>query len=285
MTARSPEALRSSLDARLLLLAQERGQDVNRLRRHVTFQRLLRRVGPDWVLKGGYLLEVRLGAWARATRDVDLALSEATSDLCEALRTALDSDPDGDHFVFRVTGERAHRGRAADLGGPGAHLSVAAFLAGRPFATIRVDVVARAGEIKGGTEQVTLPIVVAEPGWPAVTVTAVDLEQHAAEKLHALATMWTHPEPSTRVKDLLDVVLLVDATKLDMARLAERLAVVFLSRDGTDPPLSLPNPPAAWRADYAALAALHSVSAHSLDAAMDIARTLIASRPPVQEIS
>lgn len=285
MTTRSPSALRASLDARLLLLAHERGVDVNRLRRHVTFQRLLRRLGPEWVLKGGYLLEARLGTRARATRDVDLAISEATADLADALREALDHDPDGDHFVFRVTGARSHRGNALALGGPGAHLSVEALLASRPFASIRVDVVARSEEIGGGTERVTLPLVVAEPDWPPVTVTAVDLEQHAAEKLHALASVWVHPEPSTRVKDLLDIVLLVDTARLDPARLHERLTVVFRSRDASAPPTTLPDPPAAWRTDYAAMAADHTVSAVTLDAALAVARALIDPRPPAQEIS
>lgn len=275
MSPRDPRALRASLDTRLQILAQERGQDVNRLRRHLVFQRLLSRLGGGWVLKGGYLLEARLGTGARATRDLDLALLTVADGLAEALADALAEDVDGDGFVFRVGPARAHLTDDA-LGGPGAAVPVTAMLAGRAFAQVRVDVVARPAEIAGGTERVTLPLVVAEPGWRPVTVEAIDLAQHVAEKLHALCAVDAHPRPSTRVKDLLDVVLLLDAGMVDERRLTSRLRAVFAARDGADPPASLPDPPAAWAGDYAVLAAGHDVTAPTLAEALVLARALYA---------
>lgn len=76
-------------------------------------------------------------------------------------------DVDDDGFVFRVTRAREHLVNSYEAGGPGLHLSVSADLAGKPFAQIRLDVVARPAEV--------------------------------------------HPRPSTRVKDLLDIVLVADA--------------------------------------------------------------------------
>lgn len=274
MTPRDPHALRASLDARLQLLAQERGQDVNRLRRHLTFQRLLRRLDDSWVLKGGFLLEARLGARARATKDLDLALRDGAADASDALREALEVDIDGDGFAFLITTARHHLADAERLGGPGTSLGVTAILAGRPFANIRVDVVARPAEIAGGTEQVTLPTLVPEPGWAPVHVTAVDITQHVAEKLHALCHVHAHPRPSTRVKDLVDVVLVLDAGTLDETRLRDRLDVVFAARDGSPPPPDVPDPPAAWADDYTLLAERHAVSTPSLGEAMALARTL-----------
>lgn len=274
MSLRGPGALRASLDARLVLLAQERGQDVNRLRRHLTFQRVLRRLDESWVLKGGYLLEARLGATARATKDLDLALVTVPADLSETLAEALENDVDGDGFVFRVGPARAHLADAEQLGGPGARLSVTALLAGRDFANIRVDVVVRPQEIAGGTERILLPAVVAAPGWTPVAVTAVDLAQHLAEKLHALSAVDAHPRPSTRVKDLLDVVLVVESCGVDEGRLRKRLVAVFDARDGALPPPDLPDPPAAWEHDYAAMAAGHTVSADVVAEAMRTARAL-----------
>lgn len=276
MSPREPRALRASLDARLQLLAQERGQDVNRLRRHLTFQRMLRRLDRSWVLKGGYLLEARLGTRARATKDIDLALVEATDDLAEALAEALDVDIDGDGFVFRVSGARTHLADIDQLGGPGTRLSVTALLAGRIFASIRVDVVVRPQEIKGGTELLTLPAVVTEPEWRPVTVIAVDLPQHVAEKFHALSSAYAHPRPSTRVKDLIDVVLVIETGALDEERLRDRLIAVFAARDDAPPPPKLPNPPAAWESDYTAMASELSVSAATLADAMSTARTAYA---------
>lgn len=276
MSGRPPAALRASLDARLQLLAQERGQDVNRLRRHLTFQRMLRRLDETWVVKGGYLLEARLGTRARATKDLDLALVEVADDLVDRLADALDDDVDGDGFVFRVAGARAHLADGEALGGPGAHVSVTALLAGRDFARVRVDVVARPAEVEGGLERVVLPPVVTEPGWPAVSVLAVDVAQHLAEKLHALSEMHAHPRPSTRVKDLVDIVLVADAGLVDLARLAQRLQTVFRVRNRGAPPPDLPDPPAAWRVDYAAMAAQYSASASDVDAAMTLTRALYA---------
>ena len=70
-------AFRRALEDRLKLIAQKERAALERLRRGVTFDRLLARLfGRDdapWVLKGGYALEIRIKE-ARATRDIDLAL-------------------------------------------------------------------------------------------------------------------------------------------------------------------------------------------------------------------
>lgn len=73
-----------------------------------------------------------------------------------------------------------------------------------------------------------------------------------------LSVLWTpihaHPRPSTRTKDLVDLVLLCDSGVIVERHAARRLHAVFAARDGIPPPPRLPDPPAAWRADYAALA-------------------------------
>jgi len=264
----TPEALRAGLDARLLLRAEASATDVGRLRRHLTFQRILRRLPTDggWVLKGGYLLEARLGAGARATRDLDFGSERALAlgDIRREFERALVNDVDGDGFVFSVTGSRPHLG-AEDAGGPGMRLSLRAELAGRTFATIRVDVVSRPGELSGGVEAIELPEVVSVPGWPPIVVPAVDLAQHAAEKLHAMT--WSGSHPSTRVKDLVDLVLLQDAGTLDEDRLRERVAVVFVARDGASPLRGLPMPPEAWRAGYEEYVKTLDLPVRDIDAA------------------
>lgn len=274
MTGRTPAALRASLDARLVLVAQERAVDVNRLRRHLTFQRMLRRLAADegWILKGGYLLEARLGAHARATRDLTTADPVPGDALRDAVTEALARDVDQDGFVFRVTAARAHL--ADDAAGGGVHLSVSADLAGRPFATVRLDVVARPDEVAGGVELVTLPPVLETADWSAVSVPAVDLGQHLAEKLHALSAVDAHPRPSTRVKDLVDVVLLLDSGVLDEAHAAARLARVFELREGAPPPPALPDPPAVWRADYGTITAQVGAPLAGYDTALAATRAL-----------
>jgi predicted nucleotidyltransferase component of viral defense system len=237
----------------------------------VTFQRLLRRLAPadTWVLKGGYLLEARLGTSARATRDLDLGAVHRLDalELREAIERCLTLDVDNDGFVFRITGVREHLSGNLDAGGPGLHLSISADLDGRPFAQVRIDVVSRPDELDGGVEAVVLPPAVRVHGWPDVEVQAVDLAQHAAEKLHALSQVDAHPRPSTRVKDLADLVLLLDCGALDERRLAERVVVVFTARDGTPPAHSLPVPPEAWRTGYAEYVRLLGLPHRDLDVA------------------
>ena len=72
-------ALRAALDQRLVTEANTSGTDIARLRRRVTFERLLVRfamAGADqWVLKGGAAVEMRIADRARTTKDLDLAIS------------------------------------------------------------------------------------------------------------------------------------------------------------------------------------------------------------------
>ncbi len=66
---------RKSLEARLQAQAAKTGEDLQRIRRKVAFDRFLARIfhlgNPGFYLKGGYAMELRI-AHARATKDIDL---------------------------------------------------------------------------------------------------------------------------------------------------------------------------------------------------------------------
>lgn len=68
--------LARSVGHRIRTAAEAQHVDAARLRRHLVFERIMARLaaGGQWVLKGGYCLEVRLGLAARATQDLDLAV-------------------------------------------------------------------------------------------------------------------------------------------------------------------------------------------------------------------
>jgi Nucleotidyl transferase AbiEii toxin, Type IV TA system len=80
-----------------------------------------------------------------------------------------------------------------------------------------------------------------------------DLRQQYAEKLHALTRIYETGE-STRVRDLVDLVLLVEDALEPDAELVARVRLVFTVRRAHAVPGDLPDPPAAWRESYAALA-------------------------------
>ncbi|MGH3721538.1 MAG: nucleotidyl transferase AbiEii/AbiGii toxin family protein [Pseudonocardiaceae bacterium] len=98
-------ALRRALETRLKQESDNTGGDLGRLRRRVVFDRLAVRIsvdsGTQWILKGGTALEFRLGGRARATKDLDLAVTSGVADglaVRELLIDALTEDPDGDWF-------------------------------------------------------------------------------------------------------------------------------------------------------------------------------------------
>jgi hypothetical protein len=105
-------AFRRALEERLKRASLTDQIDPNRLRRQVSFDRLLARLFREepapWVLKGGYALELRFRA-ARATVDIDLTVQrvEATAggDTNQVVREMLQSAADvylRDWFEFVV---------------------------------------------------------------------------------------------------------------------------------------------------------------------------------------
>lgn len=270
-----------SVGDRIRLAASERGVDANRLRRAFVFQRLLARLGPaGFVLKGGYCLEVRLPASARATKDIDLVgrIAMTRDDL--TLRDDLDEiveryDVD-DGFAFRVG--KATRLRDEDAGAQAWRVDLVALLDGVEFERVKVDLVGQVDEIRGATEPLPVPPPVAIPGLDPVVVEAVDVYQHAAEKFHAYSRIYAHDRPSSRVKDLVDLVLLTEAGLIDDAsRLAERIAVVAMERDGSAPVPRLSAPPGDWTRPYAAMAADLDLTAASTDTAYDLVTAVYAA--------
>lgn len=253
----SPRA--QSANDRIRRAAHEQGYDPNRLRRSVVFQRIIDRLAPaGLILKGGFCLEVRLPGAARTTRDLDfvgeLALATDPEDLRDDLDELLDIHDPADGFTFQVGAATRLRGDDAE---PNAwRVSVSAQLDGAHFGHIKLDLVGQVQEVVGATELLVIPVPVPLPGAGAVSIEAVDVHQHAAEKFHAYARLYAHDRPSSRTKDLVDLVLLIDAGLLnDVTRLRQRLLAVYGARDASTPVAALPEPPDSWRLTYEAFAA------------------------------
>ncbi|MFK4495082.1 nucleotidyltransferase AbiEii toxin of type IV toxin-antitoxin system [Dermacoccus sp. SAI-028] len=263
-----------SLGHRIRNAARERCVDPARLRRQIAFQRLLARLALDeaWVLKGGFLLEARFEAQARTTKDLDLVHAETgltALDVQDLLDEALDRDL-GDSFSFRVGLPR----RLRDADDEGAwRVGVEASVGGTSFEHLTLDVVTQAAETAGAVETVEIPSPLIPSAAPAVRIRAVDLAQHAAEKVHAYSRIYAHDRPSSRVKDLVDLVLIIESGALDAARFAERVDVVFRVRDGAAAPADLPAPPASWPTPYAAMVADLDVTSRTSDTAYAFVRT------------
>src|SRR6266542_1553574 len=271
----TPGALRAALEARLRSQGMAAAIDLERLRRRAVFERLLVRLEHampgHWVLKGGMALEVRLGDRARTTRDLDLALRHAARDgeaVRERLIEAVAGDAEGDGFEFRISPAKAID--ADDAGRPGWRFLVDARLDGRTFAKVRLDVVARPEEIST-TDRVRLRSLLAFAGFPDHEVEAVDPAQHFAEKLHAFTRPYGE-RPNSRVKDLPDLVLLVDGGLAPSAALLAAVEHVFVARATHEVPASLPDPPADWAERYATLAEELDLAPGTVEEAMALLR-------------
>ena len=279
MTTPDARRIRAALDARIM--NESAGEDPYPLRRRLAYQRMLRRLSLDndggWVLQGGYLLEVRIDVRARATKDLDLAMRTAGSgaEVVELLQRALAPDPDGDTFTFVVSPATA---LAEGAGGSQAwRVTVDARLDGRTFAKLRVDLAQRLDEIGESTEKITIEAPIHGMNLGAAVMSAVDIAQHAAEKFHALCQIFPGARQNTRVKDLLDIILFVEASLLPDPNLPARIASVFMSRDGVLPPETLPTPPASWREDYLLLATSTGAETTDIELALQIAQTIFRS--------
>jgi hypothetical protein len=243
-------AFRTALEQRLSTASKESGLSVQRLRKLVV--RLLARLlaaAPDrWLLKGGLALDLRLGTRARTTKDMDLARGDsedaATADLLAA--QALDL---GDYFIFA-----AERTNALDalLDGAAVRYRVMAELAGRRFEEVVIDI--------GFGDPVDPPDIVSGPallnfaGIEPIAIPVVSLDQHVAEKIHAYTRIYSDGRTSSRVKDLIDLVLIRSSDAFVAGRLRAAIRITFERRGTHPPPASLPRPPDGWGPPYRRLA-------------------------------
>jgi hypothetical protein len=255
-TYATAEAFRRALEERLKQAALTDRVDPNRLRRQVSFDRLLARLfreeAPPWMLKGGYALELRFKD-ARSTVDIDLTVQRVTptvGDQNQIIREMLQSAADvplGDWFEFTV-GPASMDLTAAPYGG--ARYPVEARMDERTFARFHVD--AGVGDVViRPPETIVCRDWLGFAGIGSSRVLMIAREQQLAEKIHA----YTLPRNAvnSRVKDLVDLVLLIGSCELDKHRILEALRLTF-ERRGTHDLTSLVPPPADWQIPFQALA-------------------------------
>ena len=257
----SATAFRIALETRLKKSAMEEGIDLQRVRRQVAFDRLLCRLFtlPDapWLLKGGYAMELRVKA-ARTTRDIDLALKQIPSlaagweasagTVLEMLREAAGTDS-RDYFTFLI-GEAVQDLDAAPYGG--ARFPVEVRLAGRTFAKFHLDV------STGDVLCEPYPLLPSRDwlgfaGVGAVPFPSISSEEQFAEKVHAY-TMPREGRENSRVRDLVDLVLLIEQSSLDVVRLRTAIHETFQRRKNHPVPHALAPPPSSWSGPFSEMA-------------------------------
>jgi len=239
----SGPALRTAIEESLKRVSRKDGVDLQRLRRQVAFDRFLarlfRRPNANWVLKGGYAMELRFQN-ARTTKDLDFTVRVAPAGrddlLLEQIQDAGAVDL-GDFFSFRI-GEATMDLDGAPYGG--ARFPVESVMGGRTFAKFHLDV--GIGDIVlDPLEQAQLPDWLGFAGILPPTVPMIQREQQFAEKLHAYTLPRT--APNSRVRDLVDLALLIQSGTLESNRVVQALRATFDLRATHPVPKALDPPP------------------------------------------
>jgi hypothetical protein len=258
-TYTSGGAFRRALEERLKKTSQTEQTDINRLRRQVSFDRLLARLFHDgsvpWMLKGGYALELRF-KMARSTVDIDLTMRRVdnasdSTDVNQVVREMLQSAASlslEDWFEFTI-GSPMMDITAAPYGG--ARYPVEARMDGRIFAKFHLD--AGIGDvIIHPVETIEMRDWLAFAGVERSRVQLIAREQQLAEKIHA----YTLPRstPNSRVKDLVDMALLIGDSMLDQQRALDALRLTFERRATHPLPKTLGAPPVEWERPFQELA-------------------------------
>ncbi len=209
----TPAAFRRGLTDRLRLLANATAWPLAQLQRQFAYDRLLERlylVNNAWIVKGATALVAR-GLGVRATIDVDV-YRELTRDVAEAeLREAASHDI-GDWFRFELG-----PGNLMADGGAGVRIPVTAFIAATVWAEFHVDLVGADLRMTGQPEDVPPLARVAMPAVEQHGYRAYPLADHVADKVAAIIEQHgPMGEPSTRFKDLVDLVAIVTEASVEV---------------------------------------------------------------------
>lgn len=246
----NPAGFRDRLLHRLRVHANDLGIDVQRLQQRVAFERLLARLAGsgDWILKGGFALELRYGWRNRPTRDVDLFAGLSSHQALERLRTAIAESAIAEPFMFEL-----HESESQLQGAPGGgvRVRVIARVAGVDFARFSIDLAS--GDVMVGEPDILVGTdVLSFAGIEPVRFPVYPVTQHLAEKLHA----YTLPRirENSRVKDLLDMAMIATQETIDADTLASSLRATFDTRATHQAPLAVPEPPSSWRSPFQRLA-------------------------------
>lgn len=167
--------------------------------------------------------------------------------LQDLLSNAVNKDL-GDFFAFRVGGVQL------ELDGPlygGARYPVEALMDNRVFVSFHVDAAVGdyiPAELETAHEQDFLSFA----GIASATFPMIPREVQFAEKLHA----YTMPRsvPNSRVRDLVDMVLLIQEGKLSHGKAGAALKAVFACRKSHDIPEKLEPAPDRWEKSFADMA-------------------------------
>lgn len=244
----SPAGFRAAIEAALRERARRLGVPAYIIRRQAALERLIVRltmVAPDrWALKGGMALETRLGERARVSVDLDADHVDGAEAARADLQRAAIEDL-GDHFGFAITGSEELREAGV---GMAVRYKLESSLAGRSFEPLQVDVSISVPE-PWDAQPARRPGLLTAVGLDPIDVLLAPLERQVAEKLHAFTRRYKGGG-TTRGRDLVDLLLVLQNERVDLVRLKDEIRRVFDRRATHPVPDRVPPPPRELAVSY-----------------------------------
>lgn len=248
-------AMWSAASARAKAAAQTSGRSAHDLMKEFVYERLLARVFADidepwaleqpWILKGGAALLVRVED-ARHSKDVDLlAQLQDVDDAVEQLRRALAIDL-GDFFTFDIQSIQINDGTEQQFGVVGRTLKILPTVGIKKLERVKVDLVT-GSLMTADPEHLAAPALVQVRGITTPTYRLYPAVDHLADKLCATESTYAG-KPSSRVRDLVDIVVLARTQTVTLSALRTAITGERLKRGL--PPLPAFQPPAEWASLY-----------------------------------
>ena len=229
--------LAASVRARLLNIAKAEGSNFNQVLVRYALERFLYRLSQSphadrFLLKGALLFTLWYDMPHRSTRDADL-LGFGPSDLQSIGQTFRDiaSITVDDGITFDPESVNAEEIRK-DAGYAGARVVITGELA-RARCKTRIDI-GFGDAVTPGPVQSEYPVLLKD--FPAPRLRTYPVYTVVSEKLHAIALLGM---TNSRVKDYLDLWVLLDRESLNMNTLAQAIAATF-TRRGMAVPTELP---------------------------------------------
>jgi hypothetical protein len=150
----------------------------------------------------------------------------------------------GDHFSFAITSVEELREGDVPLA---QRYRIECTVADTLFEILQVDVTLTPPEV-WEAEPARRPGLLADVGLGPIDVLLVPLERQIAEKVHAYTRKYDGV--STRVRDLVDFVLIRTLERVDAQRLRQAITQTFAQRKTHTMPHGLPPPPADWEVAF-----------------------------------
>ncbi len=231
-TGQVPERVMRSVSYMIVSLALERARDGTGT--------------PLFLIKGGVMIELRLGLRARSTRDLDAVFRAEFRTWLDQLDGAI-GQPVGDFTLTRTEAEQIKRTNTQ-------RLQLIIDYRGRRWAQVPLEVAPSEVPDVLEVEHVG-PLRISHLGLPEPeSVAVVGPRYQIAQKLHACTERFQTGPENDRFRDLMDLLLLRDVlTSGDLPRVREACVRIFEARDKHSWPPTV-TVYESWRAPYREMA-------------------------------